>query len=1044
MIAWADMLVAGLWRAGWAVVPVALVVAAVCRYGKCNATTRHALWLTTFAGLIAAMWLPGPTVEPPPAPEPVYFVGSRFSGDGAALPIPFVPVVRSQQGKPSYQHSDDKAATAQVAASVEPTPPRTAACSADSSAAWLASTANRLRRLSIPWLDRFEQAWERVREQTSGDVCRTSSEESAPVACASIAPACDRVPGDCEQPRGTRVGMTLAQAAAFTADWFASIPGMIAGGWMSARGEMTDALAASVIEQAPTSAYVNFPSESEIAAAISMLGSVRTTSNPEELDPWPGEAGAEFSAKAEWQRFVSGILGVRDAVGVVPPLPTTFWAVGFLGLAAVLMLRGFSAAGRLRKAEPADADTVRLVEREARRLGLKSAPETLLIDDRVSPLIWCGWQVRLILPRSLWSDLDYDARRAVICHELAHIRRRDHWVRRFEILVTCLYWWHPVMWWVKARMAEEADACCDEWVTWVLPRERRAYARALLAATDFVSGSVAPKPLAVAMASARAAKIARRLTMIMTATRRPNLGLTGICGVVALAALAWVATPAQSCPPEEQETTQSRNQVAPTVQTVKTRNTGETGDGPEEDDGYWKERSLYDTPPLADRIRRIEESQKRLAAELRELSKHLEKHGAGTPAPPAGQGNTFWMTTPAPDAPAAAQPFSQMRRSPGAAPLAVSPGGAYSGAVIAGSRPGFEQPIITRSYKLSGDRLEALTELMVRDDVPVLVTPTGDGIDVHGTESQQAVFAAFIKMITANEKAAQIKLPNDKLEAVKKLAALDSVPTRFHLTNDWISVQGSPAEQAVFDAFIALIHPKAKTGSSSTSAGALSPVAPVAPMAPAQPATPAPDAIKRKPGKGKSAKPAVAPGSAAANVSAAQVASAVELDKARAELELQLKANQDAARNDLMAGRIKESLLQFEQSAALLADLTTKESELVAKEQARKNDANAHAKDRVELEVRLKNLQSRRADLTAEQNQLEGQADHLEAEADSVEEKAEKVENADEAKQMKRQARDMRNQARQSRRNATRLESEINKLADAIAEIEIHAAAAGR
>ena len=57
MTTWADMLVAGLWQAGWAVVPVALVVAAVCRFGKCNATTRHALWLTTLAGLIAAMLL---------------------------------------------------------------------------------------------------------------------------------------------------------------------------------------------------------------------------------------------------------------------------------------------------------------------------------------------------------------------------------------------------------------------------------------------------------------------------------------------------------------------------------------------------------------------------------------------------------------------------------------------------------------------------------------------------------------------------------------------------------------------------------------------------------------------------------------------------------------------------------------------------------------------------------------------------------------------------------------------------------------------------
>jgi len=1039
MTPWADMLVAGLWQAGWAVMPVALVVAAVGRFGKCNATTRHALWLTTFAAFIAAMWLPGPTVDPPPAPEPVYFVGSQFSGDGTTHAIPFVPVVRSTQSEPWRPEQVDKATTAQVAASAEPTPPRTAACSADSPAAWLASTANRLRRLSIPLLAPVEQAWQWVCKSDADSGSKSSCDDTVDLACASNALSCDQSTDECTSNCSDDVDSPLVNAASSAADWFSSLPVMIAGGWSKARGEMTDALAASAMAEPPSRPYIEKPSQADIAAAISMLGSVRTTSNPEELDPWPGEGGSQFSARAEWQRFMSGLLGVRDAVGRVPPLPTTVWAVGFISLAGLLLLRTISAARRLQKAEPADAETLRLVEREARRLGMKSVPQTLLIDDRVSPLIWCGQHVQLILPRPFWSNLDYDARRAVICHELAHIRRRDHWVRRLEIIVTCLYWWHPVMWWVKARMAEEADACCDEWVTWVLPRERRAYARALLAATDYVSGSVAPKPFAVAMASARAAKIARRLTMIMTATRRPSLGLTGICGVFALAALAWVATPAQSCPPEEQDTTKTHNhQHAPSVQTVNARNTGETGDGPEEDDGNWKERADFDTPPMADRIRRIEESQKRLAAELRELSKHLDKHGGGTPAPPAGQaGNPFWMTTPAPAAPAAGQPFSQMRRA--------APGAAYSGAVIAGPRPGFEQPIITRSYKLSGDRLEALTELMVRDDVPVLVTPTGEGIEVHGTESQQAIFAAFIKMITANEKAAKIKLPNEKLEAVKKLAALESVPTRFHLTDDSITVEGSPAEQAVFDAFIALIHPKTNAGSSNTAVSAFSPVAPVAPVAPpapGQPAMPAPDAGKHKPGKAKSKKPAAAPGSAAAEASTAAIASAVELDKARAELELQLKANQDAAKNDLVAGRIKESLLQYEQSAALLADLKARESELVAKEQAARSYT--VARERAELEARLKDLRSRRADLTAEQSQLEGQADHLEAEADAVAEKAEKVEDADEAKLMKRQARDMRNQAQRSRRNATRLERDIAKLADAIAEMEIQAASAGR
>lgn len=1026
MMTWADMLVAGLWRAGWAVVPVALVVAAVCRFSKCNATTRHALWLTTFAAFIAAVWLPGATMEPPPAPEPVYFVGSQISGDGSSTPIPFVPLVRGSQSKPWRPEPDENATTAQVAASVEPTPPRTAACSADSSTAWLASTANRLRRLSIPCLDQIERAWQWVRADESQGVSASEHDESLDVVRASIAHDGDSGADERNAECRDELNSPLVDAVTSAVHSLASIPFVLTEGWSKARTEMNDAIAAAAMNRNPPARpRVEPSSQADIAAVISMLGPVRTTSNPEELDPWPGEPGAQFSAAAEWQRFVSRLLGVRDAVGLVPPLPTTVWAVGFLGLATVLMLRTISAARRLRKALPADVDTICLVEREARRLGLKSPPQTLLIDDRVSPLIWCGRRVRLVLPRSFWTGLDHEARRAVICHELAHIRRRDHWVRRFEILVTCLYWWHPVMWYVRARMAEEADACCDEWVTWVLPRERRAYARALLAATDYVNGGVAPKPFAVAMASARAAKIARRLTMIMTATRRPGLGMAGACGVLALGALAWVATPVQSCPPEEGETKAPVMRNSPvTVRTISAPQ-GEIGaqqSAPDRADvtrvrADWDEAALSSDPELAARLRQIEESQKRLSEELRQLSQALGRSSETTPAPAVARLGSMRSTVrPAPPAMPA---LPAAPASSATTPVAASPF-AEAVSVIPGTRPQFDQPIVSRVHKLSGDRLEALTELMLRDDVPVCIIPTEGGIQVNGTEAQQAVFAAFVKMITADDKAAEIKLPREKMEAVQKLAALESVPTRFVIGPDSISVQGTAAEQAVFDAFIALIHPK-------TPGGQVRPVAPmpaIPPMAPGQPA--APRGPNRKPGR---------PG---------QPAGAAMLEQSQAELESRLKTYADAMKSDLQAGQLKETLLQLERSNNLPGRLIENHQGFTADAHRIYEQADAVLKAaRAEADKKRIALRARSDELSAQRDKLEGQADHLEAEANAVEARAASAEKS-EAEALKRQARELRTQATRSRREAARLDTQIDKIADAVAELEIEAAGSAR
>jgi beta-lactamase regulating signal transducer with metallopeptidase domain len=87
-----------------------------------------------------------------------------------------------------------------------------------------------------------------------------------------------------------------------------------------------------------------------------------------------------------------------------------------------------------------------MVAEASRELGLRRPPVTLMVDLAVSPMLWCGRRVRLVLPRPLWAQLDDVSRRAVICHELAHLRRRDHWVCRAEMIIGWVYWWHPVVW----------------------------------------------------------------------------------------------------------------------------------------------------------------------------------------------------------------------------------------------------------------------------------------------------------------------------------------------------------------------------------------------------------------------------------------------------------------------------------------------------------------------------------------------------------------------------------------------------------------------
>src|SRR5439155_11750010 len=98
----------------------------------------------------------------------------------------------------------------------------------------------------------------------------------------------------------------------------------------------------------------------------------------------------------------------------------------------------------LRHAQPASVELRKQADELARKLGLTASPGVWLVPGVVSPMIWAiGRAPRLILPIKLVDRLEREQVAALLLHELAHVRRRDHWVRFLEIITTVAFWWHP-------------------------------------------------------------------------------------------------------------------------------------------------------------------------------------------------------------------------------------------------------------------------------------------------------------------------------------------------------------------------------------------------------------------------------------------------------------------------------------------------------------------------------------------------------------------------------------------------------------------------
>ena len=188
---------------------------------------------------------------------------------------------------------------------------------------------------------------------------------------------------------------------------------------------------------------------------------------------------------------------------------------------------------------PAPDDLVEEAERIGRCLGVR-APELLVVPDLGTPLLWCLGRPKLLLPAQLVKTLDLDRWRGILTHELAHLRRGDHWVSRLELAAGLIWWWNPVYWLARARLDAEAELACDAWVVSTLPKDRLAYAEALFNICSTLSLAKAPAPALGVAGSGRFFE--RRLTMILhghVPCRLSPLALLAACLLALFALPSW-------------------------------------------------------------------------------------------------------------------------------------------------------------------------------------------------------------------------------------------------------------------------------------------------------------------------------------------------------------------------------------------------------------------------------------------------------------------------------------------------------------------------
>lgn len=234
------------------------------------------------------------------------------------------------------------------------------------------------------------------------------------------------------------------------------------------------------------------------------------------VEPWSDSAAREkaATAAAAGRRFRITPAGlIRFAAAI--------WLAGSAALAVWMARRAWRFRAFLKQAGRGDAALQARLDRLARRTGLKAAPQLVVVENVVSPMLWglgslgCGCGARLVFPGPLARRLDDESCDALLLHELAHYARGDGWVRLLELAAQTLYWWHPLVWLARREIEAVEEECCDAWALARQTGTRRLYAEALLATVDFLyEPPLAPLPPA-ACGLGEAPLLRRRLTQIM-------------------------------------------------------------------------------------------------------------------------------------------------------------------------------------------------------------------------------------------------------------------------------------------------------------------------------------------------------------------------------------------------------------------------------------------------------------------------------------------------------------------------------------------------
>ena len=242
------------------------------------------------------------------------------------------------------------------------------------------------------------------------------------------------------------------------------------------------------------------------------------------------------------------------------------WLVGMLFLLALLVRRICFIRGLIAESRPANERSLEMLEECRRLIGIRQSIELRFSSNTLSPAV-CGlFRPIILMPSTLLKKLSREKLKAILIHELAHIKRADGWVNLLQTMLQIVYFYNPLVWIANAMVRRVREQAVDEMVLVTLRPKTKSYSNMLIDIAEMAFWK--PNFSLHVIGVVESKKALERRIKHMLSRPVPKSSKLGCLGLIAIVVIGAILLPMGRSPMAEAADTQENSRENSETKTI--------------------------------------------------------------------------------------------------------------------------------------------------------------------------------------------------------------------------------------------------------------------------------------------------------------------------------------------------------------------------------------------------------------------------------------------------------------------------------------------